>query len=103
MTEFEAAEHNKDMESAEDYFGNSFQWQGTDYPCLTSNESLEYDLGTGGRSTIKTLKVTVRTELFGDASSYPQPDNVITFNSSNYKVSNVRLDASGLVLVLNGV
>lgn len=65
-----------DLLFAESDLGNpSFEWSGSNYPCIPSSPNTQWILGEGGYEETSNLSMTVR--IFNKDGSFVFPNNVL--------------------------
>lgn len=76
----------------------SLTWNSTTYACTPSGLSKQNDLVSGGFAGEAAISFSIRKSLF--TGSLPQVGQTVTFDSSDYKITEVVTDAAGATVRL---
>lgn len=89
-----------DIQAIEADFDNvTFNWQGEDYLCHVSGDTVDATLEVGGFSVTADKVLVVRTNVFTD-SIFPKQTQQLTFDSKTYRIDKVIKNANSAFLRL---
>lgn len=94
-----AAVHDADLAVILADAGNTFTFNGTDYPCILADRVKRKDLAEGGFIPDYDLSITTRLALMPETP--PDAGDQVTVDGTPYKVIRQRKNFTGKILVLD--